>query len=808
MVNNEWSADDAFSALKEHRETIKGAAHANESTTRLRAINTLLFNVLKWDTLDVQTEKYVRAEGFADYAFGRSRTISLILEAKRDADYFIVNKRTFPDRPASFSLIARESPSAEAALRQATSYAASLGSHYVAISNGHQWLLSLTYVQNQAIEDRMVFVSESIDAIQTRFHQFFECFSPQAVFANIASTRLLENRKAPAPAKLSTRITNYPTPADRNVISNELGYIVDLVWDEMQKDESSVDFLTECYVPPPASEDALKLASGMLANRKRQDESEMQKSVPAENVADLLPDYTPERPIVVLGRVGHGKTTFLRYLRLVKSPQILDKYLQIDINFLDRPDNAADVSRYIYSEVERQLEDVYGHDIYEDTLVRQALHGDLQKFARTPVGRLHARDSREYKLAELDFLTKLTADTHNYIAKVFRLLRKGRSWSIALFLDNLDRRIDPIQEEAFLRASAMARDWSALVFVCLRPGTFYRSKEQGVLDSVAPRIVSVASPSSAEVLQRRFRYAAQIALGKKARTTATKFTSEVTLQLPNVAAFLSCAADSLDRGTRLVRLFDAVSNGNVRDLLKYVREMITAKHLDTAKIISKIPSDYRIPEHEGLRALLFGDYLHYDPGVSVFINLFDVTRADPQEHFGRLIALSLLCRHSPDSATQGFCKITEIVQSMCDLGYSDTYVRSVIEYLYTRKCCEGRVHGLDWDDDLDEVRVTGLGSYHVNDLVFQFQYFDAVIVDTPILNQSYRERLIDVLEINARLDRCEVFIRYLEGAAASISDPEVISLCKNIFGRARSDIDRVRDRVRAANISRQERRGF
>src|SRR5437016_1830567 len=72
----------------------------------------------------------------------------------------------------------------------------------------------------------------------------------------------------------------------------------------------------------------------------------------------------------------------------------------------------------------------------------------------------------------------------------------SRQISVAMFLDNLDRRHPAIQEEAYLRASAMARDWSAVVFVSLRPTTFYYSQKFGVLDSVAPRLINVVSPKT------------------------------------------------------------------------------------------------------------------------------------------------------------------------------------------------------------------------------------------------------------------------------------------------------------------------
>src|SRR5205823_7477486 len=119
-----------------------------------------------------------------------------------------------------------------------------------------------------------------------------------------------------------------------------------------------------------------------------------------------------------------------------------------------------------------------------------------------------------YKKAELEYIKEIQRDRHVFLQKVLHHFRAGRNSSVAIFFDNLDRRIEPIQEEAFLRASAIARDCAALIFVCLRPGTFYHSKKEGVLDSVAPKIINVVSPKTHAMVVKRVRFAKRIALGE------------------------------------------------------------------------------------------------------------------------------------------------------------------------------------------------------------------------------------------------------------------------------------------------------
>ena len=75
-----------------------------------------------------------------------------------------------------------------------------------------------------------------------------------------------------------------------------------------------------------------------------------------------------------------GKTTFLKYLRQIKARTALDKYVQIDINFIDRPDDPREVGKFIYAECERQLRERYTIDITKDNIVRGVLHFDIERF--------------------------------------------------------------------------------------------------------------------------------------------------------------------------------------------------------------------------------------------------------------------------------------------------------------------------------------------------------------------------------------------------------------------------------------------
>ena len=170
--------DVAYSQFIDKKSALaRLAPDANEATTRLRAIDTMLFDVLDWLKEDVEPEKYCRAKGYADYVCHADGRKLLVIEAKRSGKTFVVSSDPLENRPYSFGFIASESKEAAVALQQAIGYAATLGAHYVAITNGKQWLLALTFVEGKELNERLVFVFESFDAIANRFRFFWRCLS-------------------------------------------------------------------------------------------------------------------------------------------------------------------------------------------------------------------------------------------------------------------------------------------------------------------------------------------------------------------------------------------------------------------------------------------------------------------------------------------------------------------------------------------------------------------------------------------------------------------------------------------------------
>ncbi len=756
----------------------------------------MLFDVLGWDRKDVEAEAFVRAEGFADYVLRHGGMSIGIVEAKRNGESFVLGDTTYQPEPVGFGLLAKESKPARDAMIQAAGYAASVGTQYVAITNGHQYIITLAFVTGVPIEHRSVIVFENLKAVADRFRLFFDCFSPLGIKSNMLAMKLLESRRAPAPVKLSASIQDYPRPADRNVLANEIGWVLSTVWDKANENDAEDEFLKRCYVMPEATRSTLAQAREIIEQRARLDKSLTTAEVhPQTDAINIVLEARPEKPIIVLGRVGHGKSTFLSYLRLIAAKDQLSNYMQIEINFLDRPTVASEVQSHVFGTFDRQMLERYEVDIHEAAFARAVLDGELRRYRRTVQGSRFAAGTEEQQSIEDDFVVNYQKDLHQYLTAVVRHLRRSHRKSLAIFFDNLDRRDDLIQEQAFLEASALARDWESLVFVCLRPGTFYRSAATGGLDAIAPRTISIAPPRPELVLKKRFEFARMVASGNAGRgkgLAETRFNNIFASELPTAAAFFECCRDSFEHNRDLTNVFAAVANNDMRSLLRFVREFLTSQHLNTRKIKVLIAEGrYQLAAHEAIRALLFGDYWHYDPNQSVFPNLFDIEHADGAEHFARPLALHFLERQSDTSLNHGFVPTKDVVEYLCQLGYGQTTVQSGVEWLLKTKCVEDHL-GENVSASLqDQVRITSLGKFVVGELIGTFAYLDAVVVDTPITNAKARAAIKDEDTIEARVMRGRTFKQYLDECAKAIRDVDATAFWNTISNSMDADLNRV-----------------
>jgi hypothetical protein len=332
-----------------------------------------------------------------------------------------------------------------------------------------------------------------------------------------------------------------------------------------------------------------------------------------------------------------------------------------------------------------------------------------------------------------------------------------------IFLDNVDQRSRDDQNAVFLASNEMAANWTATVFVALRPETFYESERYGAVSGYHPRVFTIAPPRTDVMLRKRIEFAMKIL---ESGGDVGGASHAVTLRSDNLLAFLRVLHQNVRENRNLMAMIDSLAGGNMRLALDFVTEFIGSGHVDTEKIIAieQTGTDgYTIPQHEFLRSLLHGDGVYYDPQRSPVPNLFQIDRPHPRSHFLLLMLLDYIGRMGEARDLAGYVGVDTVVPYFQGFGFPVESTVFAMDYCRRFRLIESPEGG-DGAAGVERVRITTVGAYAMRYLPRMFTYVDAVLVDTPVLDPDVAGRLRDEHQLAGRIDRARVFRSYLDTA--------------------------------------------
>jgi hypothetical protein len=746
-------------------------ADRNEATTRLHLIDTLLTDVLGWPKEQIEAEEAYDRE-YTDYSLGRPAT-RMIVEAKREGNYFSVpvGINSLVHRLTSLTE-GKDGKLLKAAIEQVAGYCARRGVQLAAVCNGTQ-LVAFLGVRTDGTPPLQGsgLVFPSLSAMRENFSELWNNLSRAGVEARNLYITLREGEAPSVPLPLSAQIPNYPGYKRRNDIQTGLQILADLFLEDITRDPSlQEDFLKATYATSGALSQYAMVSKRILESRYslryepgadlEAEPAVFKKGMNPKLRDDMLASAVSRRPIILLGDVGVGKTMFIRRLIHVDAKEVFDKSIVLYVDFGSQSTLRAEIDEYVISEIEGQLLENYNIDIQERNFVEAVHNGALNRFDTTIYGELKDIDQVGYRKERLKFLSGLVEDRDLHLRASLNHIRGAYDRQIILFLDNIDQWDSQFQERVFLMSEGLAQNWPLTVFVSLRPDTFYRSRAEGTLAAYQPRAFTIAPPRVDLVLTKRL----QFALDQLRDTSRLdSFPSGVTISPDSLKAYLEVLLDNFKYNDKLVSLVDNLAAGNIRRALEFVSRFIGSGHVDTRKILGiyERQGDYTIALHEFLRAIIYGDTEYYDPDASPIANLFDISQPDGREHFLLALLIAHIASAGDRAGTEGFIVSDEVYSIGQRAGFNADQIAWAIDRGVKKGLIE-KSPSLGGSDGLEHLRVTSAGVYTGSVLINMFAYADAVVVDTPIVDDTYRQRIGNAFTMEERLRRAEVFRVYLD----------------------------------------------
>jgi hypothetical protein len=758
--------DTGFERMQTLAPEMVAARDRNEATTRLQLIDRLLFDCLGWQREDAALEDHEGGE-YADYVLPEHRR-RLVVEAKKEGTTFDV-----PDglaRLTKLEALFNLGGDIGKALEQAQRYAQARGTPYAAICNGHQ-LIAFIASRQDGIGPRsgsaLVFVSP--DEMVSGFADLWQALTPAAC-ATMNLSRTLGGNPQARPPKLSENIKDYPGTArvrERHYMLATLNVL--FLPDYVRDDDDEETFLLECYSPPGAFSGLAMLNRSILRARYSValgqelrlslDEAATKEGLNPALREEVAASSAGKDPLVLLGDVGVGKTMFLRRLLRVDAKEIASDGILLYTD-LGRDAVLGDIKTYVSASFREQLLTRYEIDVDEAGFLRATYRAEVKRFEKGLYGSLAKSDEAEFRRREVEYLASLTENVEEHLRRSLMHLVTLRQQQVIVVLDNVDQRLQEDQEQVFLIAESIAKTWPCTVFVTLRPETFNASRVGGTLSGYQPRAFTIQPPRVERVIAKRLEFGAKHYRDEGRLPEWLGWTADS----DDLREYLDILIKSFRRSEPLQRALVNLSGGNARRGLELMTTFVNSPHGMHHQTLKRNNgnSDYSVPPYAFLRAALLGDAEYYSPEHSRIPNLFDVSTVDAREHFLLPCLLGYLQRESGQRDAEGFVALEDIFRAFQDLGFNPEQVDFAIARSLVGDLMEALPPDAEAGDDVRSVRTTTVGVYAYGTLPGDFQYQDAVVVDTPITDHAARENIKAVRAMTPRLERADTFIGYLD----------------------------------------------
>lgn len=767
--------------------TFKEAECTNEAETRFHFIDELLTDCLGWDRSLIHVERHDSGE-YTDYELGNPRC--LILEAKKEGIYFEVPAREKKKIISLLPAICDLSKSAKTAIEQVQRYCAARGVRFAVVCNGFQLIAFIaTRFDGKSPLEGSALVVDGFQQLQDQFSRIYECLSPDGIATNKLSDFLEAKGNAGIPEKISALIPHYPSIRYQTESANQLRMIAELLLEDVARaPDLEKRFYEECYCESGSlAQDAL-VSKNILKTRYAALFNPNEKSPllsPAKPKGatiistDILAEGLSRRPIILIGDVGVGKTSFIKNLILRQASEEFKNaiYIYLDLGVNSYLDN--ELESYVAKEIQDQLREQYSVDILSESFVKKAYKDEIIRFETGIYGSLKSTNESLYQTKFIEMLEGKTTSVEQHLRNSFRVIAKERDKQIVIILDNIDQRELDLQQKAFIISQSISEKWGAMVFLSVRPNTFHQSKRSGSLSAYPNRIFYIMPPRPDLVLERRLVFALNMAEGK----LPVESIKGVSLNLNRIALFFKALLISVRKKDSGVSEFlSNITGGNVRSMIDFVTKFIGSPNIDSDKIIEimRTNSEYLIPIHEFSKAALLGDYSHYDSRSSIAMNIFDVRYPDRREHFLCPLILGYLNHDVSHRTAEGFVRVASILEEMQAKGFPIEPVEDALRRLTNKKLIETSQRvtfeesmGQAYQEELPELfRITTIGAYHLTRWCGAFAYLDAMLFDTPIFDSTYltaHRKNIDSHDIGYRYQRTLAFRNYLSEIWNSLS---------------------------------------
>lgn len=733
---------------------------ANEARTRVDVINRVLSS-LGWDNKDIDPEAPSGTGEFLDYVLWDHEQPWMVVEAKRAGVTFDLSegtKKSSSHLRTITPLMNQGGTALREAMKQAATYCNDKGIPLACVTNGFQWLFFRGLSsKRKAWTTGSALVFASSDEVIARFDDFLRSLGKPWAGTTYLPEFLDKPPSGTLPAPivprdfLSTRRASVD-PMRIAVLRSVSDYLLGDIYGDDRR-----EMLSQCYVTPGIAGDFEHSIERLLKDEPRGLDEEPHDVVggdPSTFVSTLSKQAQTSQmkhPVVVVGHVGVGKTTFLqRSLAHFRDENnafcaLVDLEGHGHGGTVDATVEEARVAQLILDKLTTSTTTVLKHhevspgelmqgDPNEAVTMRTLLRDKIQQ-EKSLGEKVWKADPAAWDKREYELFSELRANPIALLTRYIRHLRgRFKTYPVLIVLDNLDQAHEEYQRCIYGFAHRLARETPAVIVVCIREDTYKTGREDDGFLSSSPLhfVFHVARPPLDKLLRQRVQF------GESASSTSGDLPRGLRSEAGAVQDVCTLLRETvLVQSSESLNLFAALAGPNMRDALGLVRGLVEGS-----------PAAVSRPEPSAAYAF---ECLLISQGQSGLrtrcriANCFDAEPSDPPYHALRLRLLGYFSWAFDSVAERAFLEGTErALGHFSAWGYPVAMTRKAVSQLLD----DGLLTPIDGEHAADghtlprRIRLSASGYVHLTRLSVLLTYRAAMACQTNWYDRDLAESFV------------------------------------------------------------------
>lgn len=464
--------------------------------------------------------------------------------------------------------------------------------------------------------------------------------------------------------------------------------------------------------------------------------------------------------MLLIGNVGSGKTTFVRYFKEIvlkqKYKELSNKCEWVFINMNPAPVNKSEIYSWVKEIIISQIKKAHPTVNFTNIEILKKLFRAEIKGFEEGIGQIIKEDKNTYNIELFKIIKQCIQDREKTLKAILGYLKETESKIPIIVLDNCDKRNKEEQLLMFEVAQWIRENYKCIVILPMRDSTYDIYKNEPPLDTVVKDLVfRIDTPDLLRVLQARLEYINRLR-GENEDSYLLENGINVVVKNSEQIEYFKCILMTIRKNQWAMNIFYGLSNRNIREGIQLFEDLCKSGHIKSEDIfmIRTAGEEFQLPPYKIINALLRKNRKYFSEEKSNFTNLFYSKFADDfPDPFVRADILLWLQNHlhkEDSNRMKGYHKIESVIKDLQTIGHDEIIVFREIKYLIKRGLLFSETQLSDVDY-CDLIKLSPSGSLHLK-LLGNISYLGACAEDVIYKNP----------EVMIRISRRIAFQNYLD----------------------------------------------